>query len=88
MPKFIVSWTERVKNSLEIEADSADAAMTIAKSGDVDDDVFTESVDRDDDSFRVAELDENEGPSEPEPDFRGPDRSEWKHEAAAAQRLK
>lgn len=131
MPKFIVSWTESVKNSLEIEADSADAAMAIAKSGDVDDDIFTESIDRDDDTFRVAMLSgegPGNGPQEPEsddsrkspaavgvvepksitysrrlsllgendgpidrdyePDFRTPGRDEWKHEAAAAQRLK
>jgi hypothetical protein len=51
--KFIVSWTEIVKNSIEVMASSETEAIQIANSGEFDDGIFTECVDRDDDSFRA-----------------------------------
>lgn len=56
MAKFVVSWTEKVRNSIEVEADSTVQAIAKAQGGELDDEIFTESVDRDDDSFRAAEL--------------------------------
>jgi hypothetical protein len=35
-----------------------------------------------------GEYDDEDGPVDFEPNYRAPDRDEWKHEAADAQRLK
>lgn len=53
----------------------------------------SQASDEDDDGIIVSQCIEHDAENcercnETEPDMPGPDRGEWKHEAAAAQRLK
>jgi hypothetical protein len=52
MAKYFVSWRETVSQIAEIEADSKEQAIELAKSGEFDD-LQTEYIDREDDSFRA-----------------------------------